>query len=56
MCDINDVLKGGYYESVLGYNSAYCFVDAIVKLESKMAFYFKNIKKDIFMTKKDEEP
>ena len=31
------------------------FVDEVIKLENKMAFYFKNTKKDIVMKKEDEE-
>ena len=30
-------------------------MDEVLKLENKMAFFFKNTKKDIIMTKKDEE-
>ena len=53
-CDLNVVLKRGYYVSVLGYKSVDWFVDAIVKLESKMTFYFENIRKDTLMTEEDE--
>ena len=31
------------------------FVNEVIKLENKMAFYFKNTKKDIIMTEKDED-
>ena len=30
-------------------------MDEVIKLEKKMAFYFKNTTKDIIMTKKDKE-
>ena len=54
-CDLNDVLKSGFFnDSVLGYKSVDWFVDAIVKLESKMTFYFENIRKDTLMTEEDE--
>ena len=49
------VLKSGYYKSLLGYYKKDWFVNEVVKLENKMAFYFKNTQKDIIMTKKDEE-
>ena len=37
------------------YNNVDWFVDEVIKLENKMAFDFKNTKKDIIMTEKDEE-
>ena len=30
-------------------------MDKVIKLENKMAFYFKNIKKDIIMTEENEK-
>ena len=53
--EIEDVLESGYYESPLGYDNVDWFVKEVIKLENKIAFYFKNTKKDIFMTKEDEE-
>ena len=53
--ELNDVLKSGYYESPLGYNKVDWFVKEIIKLENKMAFYFKETKKDINMKQEDEE-
>ena len=52
---MNDVLKSGYYESPLGYDNIDWFVKEIIKLENIMAFYFKETKKDIIMTKENEE-
>ena len=52
---MEDVLESGYYESPLGYNNVDWFVKENIKLENKMAFYFKNTKKDIIMTKENEE-
>ena len=52
---MNDVLESGYYESPLGYDNVDGFVKEIIILENKMAFYFKNTKKEIIMTKEDEE-
>ena len=52
---MEDVLKSGYHESPLGYNNVDWFVDEVITLENKMAFYFKNTKKDIVMTEEDEE-
>ena len=53
--ELDDVLKSGYHKSPLGYNNVDWFVDEIIKLENKMAFYFKNTKKDIIMTEENEE-
>ena len=53
--ELEDILKSDYYKSVLGYNSVDWFVDEVIKLEKKMAFYFKIIKKDIIMTEEDVE-
>ena len=53
--ELEDVLKSEYYKSRLGYNNVDWFVDEVIKLENKMAFYFKNTKKDIIMTDDDEE-
>ena len=53
--ELNDTLQGGYYKSPLGYNNVDWFVEEVIKLENKVAFYFKNTKKDIIMTKDDEE-
>ena len=53
--ELEDVLESGYYESPLGYDNVDWFVKEVIKLENKMAFYFKNTKKDIIMTQKNEE-
>ena len=53
--ELNDVLKSDYYKSPLGYNNVDWFLDEVIKLENKMAFYFKNTRKDINMTDEDEE-
>ena len=52
---LEDVLQSGYYKSPLGYDNVDWFVNEVMKVESKMAFYFKNTKKDIIMKQKDEE-
>ena len=52
---MEDVLKSDFYESPLGYNNVDWFVDEVIKLENKMAFYFKNTMKDIIMTEEDGE-
>ena len=52
---MEDVLKSEYYKSTLGYNNVDWFVDEVIKLENKMAFYFKSTNKDIIMTQEDEE-
>ena len=51
---MGDVLKSEYYKSLLRYNNVDWFVNEIIKLENKMAFYFKNTKKDIITTEEDE--
>ena len=43
--ELEDVLKRDYYKSLLGYNNVDWFVNEVMKLENKMAFYFKNTKK-----------
>ena len=52
---LEDILKSDYYKSHLGYNIVDWFVDEVIKLENKMAFYFKDTNKDIIMTQEDEE-
>ena len=53
--EFEDVLKSDYYKSPLGYGNVDWFVNEVIKLENKMAFYFKNTKKNIIMTQEDEE-
>ena len=53
--ELEDVLQSGCHKSPLGYDNVDWFVDEVMKLENKMAFYFKNTQKDIIMTEKDEE-
>ena len=53
--ELEDILKSDYYKSPLVYDNVDWFVDEVIKLENKMAFYFKNTKKDIILTQKDEE-
>ena len=52
---MEDVLESDYYESPLGYNNVHWFVNQVIKFKNKMAFYFKNTKKDIVMTEDDED-
>ena len=52
---MQDVLQSRYHKSPLGCNNVDWFVDEVIKLKNKMPFYFKDIKKDIIMTEKDEE-
>ena len=53
--ELEDILKSGSYESPLGYNNVKWYVSEVTKLENKMAFFFKNTKKDIVMTEDDEK-
>ena len=52
---MEEVLESGYYKSPLGYDNVDWFVNEVIKSEIKMAFYFKNTKKDIIMTEEDED-
>ena len=52
---MENVLQSGSYKSSLGYDNVEWFVDEVIKLENKMAFYFKNTNKDIIMTQENEE-
>ena len=53
--ELEDNLKSDYYQSHLDYNNVDWFVDEVIRLENKMALYFKNTNKDIIMTKENEE-
>ena len=53
--ELEDVLKSDYYKSPLGYDNVNWFVNEVIKLENKMAFYFKNTNKDIIMTQENKE-
>ena len=53
--ELEDVLKSEYYKSTLGYNNVDWFVNEVINLENKIAFYFNNTKKDIITTGEDEE-
>ena len=53
--ELENVLKSGYYKGSLGYNNADWFVNEVIKIENKMAVYFKNSSKDTVMTEEDEE-
>ena len=53
--DLEDILKSDYYQSLLGYDNVVWFVDEVIRLENKIAFYFKNTNKDIIMTQEHEE-
>ena len=52
--ELNNVLQSGY-RSCFGENYVEWFVNEVIKTENKMNFYFKNTKKEIAMTKEDEE-
>ena len=53
--ELGDILKSDYYQSPLDYNNVDWFVDEVIRLENKMAFYFKNTNKGIIMTEENEE-
>ena len=52
---MEDVLKNENYKSPLGYIKVDWFVNEVIKLENKMALYFKNTNQYIIMTQEDEE-
>ena len=52
---VNDLLKSGYIESPIRYDKVDWYVDEVIKPEKKMKIFFKNTKKDILMTEKDED-
>ena len=52
---MEEFLKSGFFESLLGYNNVDWYVNEVEKLENKMSFYFKKTKKDISMTEQDEK-
>ena len=52
--ELDNILKSDYYKTPLGHKNVDWFVDEIVKLETKMNFWFKNTKKDIIMTEEDQ--
>ena len=54
-CKLDDVLQNSYYKSPLGYNNVDWSDNEVIKLENKMAFYFKNTEKDIIMTEENED-
>ena len=53
--ELEDVLKSGFYKSPLGYDIVGWFVEEVIKLESKMASYFKNTMNFIILTEDEEE-
>ena len=53
--ELEDFSRSAYYKYTLGYNNVDWFVNEVIYLENKMAFYSKNTKKDIIMSEKDEE-
>ena len=53
--ELENVSKGGYQKSPLGYGNVDWFVDEINKLENKMKFWFRKTEKDIIMTQEDND-
>ena len=52
--ELNKVLQSGY-RSCFGENNVEWFVNEVTRIENKMQFYFENTKKDIVMTRENEE-
>ena len=53
--ELIDVLKSGYYEAPFGYNIVDWLLDEVIKLKNRVSFWLNDTKKDIIMTKEDEE-
>ena len=53
--ELDDILQSSYYKSPAVYDNTDWFFNEVIKLENKIAFFFKNTKKEIIMTEKDEE-
>ena len=53
--ELEDVLKIGYNNSILDFDSLDWFVNEVKNLENKVAFYFKNTQKNYIMTEENEE-
>ena len=53
MSELNQILQSGFYESPRGYDDVDCFLQAVINLENKINFYFKNTKKDFIMSEND---
>ena len=53
--ELEGILKSGYHKSPLGYNNVDWFVNEVIKLENKIAFYFGKTKKAVVMTEEKEE-
>ena len=53
--ELDDVPQNGYHKSPLGYNNIDWFADEVIKSENKMAFFYKNIWKDIIMREENEK-
>ena len=53
--ELEDVLKSYYYKSLLGYDNVDWFVNEVMNIENKMAFFFNETKKDIIKPQEDEE-
>ena len=52
---MDDNLNSGYYEPPVGYDDVDWLDNEVMKSEKKMAFFYRNTKKDIIMTEEDEE-
>ena len=53
--ELDHILKSDYYKSPLSHEKVDWLVDEIVKLETKMNFWFKNTKKYIIMTEDQQD-
>ena len=55
MNDLNDVLQGGFCETLLSYDILDWFVNEVRKIDNYMGFFFKNTNKDMLLTEEDEQ-
>ena len=53
--ELGDVLQSDFSKSPLGFDNVDWFAKDIIKTGNKLAFYFKNTRKDTIKTNEDEE-
>ena len=52
--ELDDVLQSDFSKSPLGFDNVDWFAKEIIKTGNKLAFYFKNTRKDTIKTNEDE--
>ena len=54
LSELDDILQNGYHKSRLEYINVDWFVDEVIKIENKLAFYFKSTNKDFIIAEENE--